>query len=113
MENLKKFISSLIQGSQHQISDNYLICIMKSPNIYDSIIPCTMVHPGRPCLQFSLPNIFNPFGNWRPFAIAHLLPYLLFKRKEIKENPLRILYRLFISSLRTSGYLLFHGIMLC
>ena len=59
MNGLVTFIKSLTTGAKHQIPDELCMNILKSPNTYDSNIPCDLVHPGRSCVKYFTSKSFQ------------------------------------------------------
>ena len=98
---LTKFIRNITTHCYH-IPDDYMSCVLKSPNMYDSIVRCDIAHPERSCLEdclFRALKVFN--GAYKPFLIANLIPVIMYKRNELRTNPKKVLYRLCISIFRS------------
>ena len=101
MNNLANFIRNITTHC-HNFPEDMQSCILKSPNMYDSIIKCDIGHPGRSCFQQSLFMALKSVNStYKSFLIANLIPVIIYKRKELRTNPKKVLYRLCISLLRS------------
>ena len=106
MNALLNYIRTTLTISKHGIPDEMMSNILKSPNTYDSCIPCSIAHPTRSCLQEHWYMISKPMLNmYKAFFIAHLFPVIIYKRKELRNNPLKVLKKLFISFFRSFIFL--------
>ena len=64
------------------------MCVIKSPNVYDNCIPCSICHPTVSCMGMSAISIIKLFKScWKAFLIAHLIPVVLYKRKQFIKDP--------------------------
>merc|ERR1740117_410102 len=110
MNALLNYIRTTLTISKHGIPDEMMSNILKSPNTYDSCIPCSIAHPTRSCLQEHWYMISKPMLNmYKAFFIAHLFPVIIYKRKELRNNPLKVLKKLFISIFRSFVFLYLAG----
>ena len=101
MYSLTKFITN-ITTTCHNIPDDLSSCVLKSPNMYDSTVRCDIAHPERTCLENGLYMVLKSvYGTYKSFFIANLIPVIMYKQKELRTNPGKVLYRLFISLLRS------------
>ena len=73
--------------------------------IQTGVFECEYYHYG-PCLIFALDRFFKvaKFSS-KFFILIHLIPLLLFKLKELKDNPKVTLYKAFIKFLGSVMYL--------
>ena len=96
-----------------EVPSDLLINILKSPLAYDTKIPCSIIHLGNQCPNCSyalLQIITKWYGNiWKLFLAAHLLPVIIYKRKEAKQRPFKIILRVILNFLRSQAFILTHA----
>ena len=81
----------------HSIPDTTLMNILKSPSVTDINLGCCLNHglnSNTSCqYAFWLMLYKNTVQIWKTYSIAHIIPVVLYKQKELKENPLRVIMR--------------------
>ena len=101
MNSLTRFIRNITTHC-HNIPDDYVSCMLKSPNVSDNVVKCSVWHPERSCWEQSMFMLLKTFNSsYKSFLIANLFPVIMYKRRELRTNPKKVLYRLFISLLRS------------
>lgn len=90
----KNFIKD-INKKGHNIPEEAILNILKSPNRLDHGMGCNLMHgnmANKSCLYAGVANA-TVWGNktLQTYALAHIIPLVLYKRKEIKQNPVQVL----------------------
>ena len=101
MNSLTRFIRNITTHC-HNIPDDYISCMLKSPNFSDNVVRCSIAHPERSCWEQSIFMLLKSFNStYKSFLIPNLMPIILYKRKELRTNPKKVLYQLLITFLRS------------
>lgn len=94
----------------HNIDDNNLMNILKSPRLYDLSTGCNFLHGHNEVKSCQWATILTMTrlvrSTWKLFLVVHLTPILLYKRREFMENPLRVIKRLFIGFIKTNLFIM-------
>ena len=81
----------------HSISDTTLMNILKSPEQNDIAIGCCLLHgnnSNKSCQYAFLLQLYKWIVKiWKAYSIAHIIPIVLYKRKELRKNPLKVIKR--------------------
>lgn len=109
MNFLTKFVRDLTKPAI-ALDQDLLTNIIKSPNWYDFVVPCSVAHPETSCVyQGCQMTTKYCTGLWKVYLFAHVFPILAFRRKELRREPKKYLLRAVKGFLLSMAYVSTHG----
>ena len=94
----------------HSIDDTFLMNIIKSPRPNDSAQGCCLLHGDntiQSCNWTMLLSLTKWFQKtWKIYLIAHLIPIVLYKKHEVRQNPLKLIGKILLGFIKSHAFIL-------